>query len=61
LQKLWRPEARKHRPELKVLFITGFAETAAIGHGQLDPDMEVMSKPFEITSLADKVKNIIDR
>lgn len=28
-------EARKHRPELKVLFVTGFAENAAVGHGHL--------------------------
>ena len=53
-------EARKHRPDLKVLFITGFAENAAIGHGHLDPGMEIMTKPFEITSLAEKVKQLVD-
>lgn len=53
-------EARKHRPNLKVLFITGFAENAAVGHGHLAAGMEVMSKPFEIVSLAEKVKTLID-
>jgi CheY-like chemotaxis protein len=54
-------EARKHRPDLKVLFITGFAENAAVGHGHLDHDVDVMTKPFEITSFAEKVKELIDR
>jgi DNA-binding response OmpR family regulator/nitrogen-specific signal transduction histidine kinase len=53
-------EARKHRPELKVLFITGFAENAAVGHGHLASGMEVMAKPFEIASFAEKVKALID-
>jgi CheY-like chemotaxis protein len=54
-------EARKHRPNLKVLFITGFAKNAAVGHGHLAVGMEVMSKPFEIASLAEKVKALVDR
>jgi len=54
-------EARKHRPDLKVLFITGFAENAAVGHGHLDHGMDVMTKPFEIINLAEKVKELIDR
>jgi signal transduction histidine kinase/DNA-binding response OmpR family regulator len=53
-------EARKHRPDLKVLFITGFAENAAVGHGHLASGMEVMGKPFEIASLVEKVKALID-
>jgi DNA-binding response OmpR family regulator len=54
-------EARKYRPDLKVLFITGFAENAAVGHGHLDHGMDVMTKPFEITNLTEKVKELIDR
>jgi CheY-like chemotaxis protein len=53
-------EAHKHRPNLKVLFITGFADNAAVGHGHLEAGMEVMSKPFEIIRLAEKVKGLID-
>lgn len=33
-------EARKHRPNLKVLFITGFVENAAVGHGHLASGMD---------------------
>jgi signal transduction histidine kinase/DNA-binding response OmpR family regulator len=54
-------EARRHRPDLKILFITGFAENAAVGHGHLDPGMEVMTKPFEIASLTIKVRDMIER
>jgi CheY-like chemotaxis protein len=38
--------ARTARPELKVLFITGYAENAVLSHGHLDPGMHVMTKPF---------------
>ncbi len=51
--------ARVHRPNLKVLFITGFAENAVVSHGHLDHDMHVMSKPFTMTSLASRVRGII--
>jgi CheY-like chemotaxis protein len=47
--------ARVHRPNLKVLFVTGFAENAAIGNGLLEQGMEVLTKPFEISLLAKKV------
>ena len=48
--------ARVKRPDLKVLFITGYAETAAVGNGLLAPGMHVLTKPFEIAELADKIK-----
>jgi PAS domain S-box-containing protein len=52
--------ARLRRPDLKVLFITGYADTAAVGNGRLDPGMEVMTKPFEIGALANKVRALLD-
>ncbi len=51
---------RALRPGLKVLFITGYAENAIIGDGQLEPGMEVITKPFEIDALANRVRNAID-
>lgn len=51
---------RVRRPKLKVLFITGYADTAAVGNGRLDPGMEVMTKPFEISALANSVRALID-
>ncbi|MDJ0387007.1 PAS domain S-box protein [Roseomonas sp. E05] len=47
--------ARVRRPELKVVFITGFAEKAAVGSATLDPGMEVMTKPFTMRDLAAKI------
>jgi PAS domain S-box-containing protein len=51
--------ARVTRPDLKVLFITGYAENAAVGNGHLERGMAVMTKPFEITALANKVRGMV--
>ena len=48
------------RPELKVLFITGYAETAAIGDSQLAPGMEVVTKPFELAALAARIRGMME-
>lgn len=53
--------ARAIRADLKVLFITGYAENAVIGHGHLDAGMEIVTKPFVITDFAAKVRDILDR
>ncbi len=53
--------ARRTRPDLKVLFITGYAENAVIGNGHLAPGMEIMTKPFEIAAFSHKVRDLIDR
>jgi CheY-like chemotaxis protein len=52
--------ARMSRPHLKVLFITGFAENAVIGHGHLDTGMQVLAKPFVMATLANKVRDMIE-
>jgi CheY-like chemotaxis protein len=52
--------ARVSRPDLKVLFITGYAENAAISNGHLEPGMHVMSKPFAMESLATRIRSIIE-
>lgn len=51
--------ARQFRPQLKVLFITGYANNAAIGNGHLTPGMHVLTKPFTLDRLADRIKSII--
>ncbi len=52
--------ARVVRPELKVLFITGYAENAVLSHGHLDPGMHVLTKPFAMEALASRIKELID-
>ncbi|WP_367141922.1 ATP-binding protein [Rhodoplanes sp.] len=52
--------AREHRPGLKVLFLTGYAEYAtAVGNGRMEQGMEVMTKPFALDALAAKVEGMI--
>jgi CheY-like chemotaxis protein len=52
--------ARVTRPQLKVLFVTGFAENAALGNGHLEPGMEVMTKPFVMAELANKISEMVE-
>ena len=52
---------RKSRPSLKVLFITGFAENAILGGGQLARGTEVLTKPFEMSTMANTVRELLDR
>ena len=53
--------ARVIEPALKVLFITGYAENAAVGNGHLERGMEVITKPFEVTALINKVGDMLER
>ena len=53
--------ARRQYPELRALFITGYAENAAIGHGQLEPGMHVLVKPFTMEALADRIREILEK
>jgi len=51
--------ARTSRPELRVLFITGYAENAVVGDGRLDPGMHVLTKPFTLESLAARIRDLV--
>jgi PAS domain S-box-containing protein len=51
--------ARKLRPEVKVLFITGFAEKAVLSHGHIEAGMSVLTKPFALEALASRVKGLL--
>ena len=52
--------ARVSRPNLKVLFITGYAENAVIGQSRLESGMFVMTKPFQMELLAHRIREIIE-
>lgn len=52
-------QARLTRPQLKVLFVTGYAETAAYGAGALPKGMDVLAKPFTMEAIAARVRTII--
>ena len=51
--------ARRARPTLKILFITGYADDAVFGSRHLAPGMHVMTKPFTMEALTSRVKTIL--
>jgi CheY-like chemotaxis protein/anti-sigma regulatory factor (Ser/Thr protein kinase) len=53
-------QARTGRPDLKVLFMTGYAENAAFGAGHLAHGMQMITKPFPVEGLASKIRSIIE-
>ncbi|MFP3546322.1 response regulator [Rhizobium sp. SIMBA_035] len=50
---------RATRPDLRVLFVTGYAENAVLNHGHLDHGMHVMTKPFLGDAFARRVKDLL--
>lgn len=52
-------QAREMRPGLKVLFITGYAESVAIADGFLQPGMEMITKPFDLGKLSQRVRAMV--
>src|SRR2546430_2670420 len=51
--------AQQRRPDLKVLFMSGYTENAIVHHGRLDPGVLLLSKPFRATDLARMVRMAI--
>jgi PAS domain S-box-containing protein len=47
-------------PRLKVLFITGYAENAVIGNGPLAPNMALVTKPFGMDVITDRIRAILE-
>ncbi len=48
------------RPDLKVLFTTGYTANAIVHHGRVDPDVELITKPFGYEALAAKIRALLD-
>ena len=53
-------KARESRPDLKVLYTSGFTKNAVVHNGVLDPGVALISKPFTIDDLAIKVRLVLD-
>jgi CheY-like chemotaxis protein len=51
--------ARELRPDLHVLFITGYAENAVFRHGHVESGVDVLTKPFAIEELARRVIGLL--
>ena len=52
--------ARTFRPNLRVLFMTGYSQDAIVHQGRLDPDIELIEKPFRRDTLAARVRAMLD-
>ena len=50
---------REIRPDLKVLFITGYAESAASPSGFLASGMAILTKPFVLGTLVERVRSML--
>ena len=53
-------EAKRRRPELRVLFTTGYARNAIVHDGRLDPGVQLITKPFTYDALAAKLRDLLD-
>ncbi|WP_157220218.1 ATP-binding protein [Flavisphingomonas formosensis] len=51
--------ARQTRPELRILFVTGYAENAVLNHGHIERGMEVLTKPFAVDDLLRRVAMLL--
>ncbi|HKV40061.1 MAG TPA: ATP-binding protein, partial [Blastocatellia bacterium] len=49
------------RPDVKVLFVTGYTDNAIVHHGYLDAGIDVLQKPFTPSALARRVREVLDR
>ena len=48
------------RPQLKLLFTSGYADDAIVRHGVLEPGTEFIQKPFAVDALAHRIRKILD-
>jgi CheY-like chemotaxis protein len=53
--------ARQSRPDLKVLFTTGYARNAIVHDGRLDPGVELIGKPFSAIDLGYRIRSLLTR
>lgn len=51
---------RVKRPRLQVLFITGYAENAVLNNGYLEPGMAVLTKPFSMDAMAERIRSMVE-
>jgi DNA-binding response OmpR family regulator len=52
--------ARRTRPQLPVLFVTGYAEKAALGK-TLGTGLHILNKPFSVELLASRVRELLHK
>lgn len=53
-------EVRRRRPDLKILFTTGYTRNAIVHNGVLDPGVDMIGKPFTLDALATKIRSVLE-
>jgi PAS domain S-box-containing protein len=53
-------EARRKRPDIKVLYTTGYTRNAIVHNGVLDPDVDLLPKPATLEQIAAKVRSVLE-
>jgi PAS domain S-box-containing protein len=51
---------RRHRPALKVLLVSGYTGEALAVRGEVGPELPFLEKPFSVTALLSKVREVLD-
>jgi two-component system, cell cycle sensor histidine kinase and response regulator CckA len=51
---------RSRRPEIKVLYMSGYTDNAIVSQGVLNDGMQFLQKPFTVETLARKVREVLD-
>ncbi len=54
-------QVREHRPGIKVLFTSGYSDNAIAHQGRLDPDVQLLSKPYRRADLARRIRDVLSR
>jgi CheY-like chemotaxis protein len=53
-------EAVRERPQLRVLYTSGYTDNTIVHHGRLDPGVHFLSKPYRLRDLAQRVRQVLD-
>jgi DNA-binding NarL/FixJ family response regulator len=51
----------ERRPDIKVLFTSGYDNDAIADHGLLEPGLEFLQKPAPLQELTSRVRNVLDK
>ena len=54
-------QASKLRPQLRVVYMTGYSRNAVTHHGQLDPNLDVLQKPINQSDLAARIREVLGK
>ena len=54
-------ELLRIRPDVRVLYASGYGESVIVSHGILEPEVDLIQKPFTPERLLQKIRDVLDR